>query len=226
MKKLVITIDGPAGSGKSTTARLVAKRLDYLYLDTGAMYRAVTLKAIQTGIDLEDIEGLEAMAAATEVDIVPDPGGYRVLLDGEDVTERIRSRDVTRASSIVSAVPGVRRRMVEIQRRLGQQGGIVAEGRDMGSVVFPDADLKIYLDADLETRARRRKLELEEKGEHVDIDDIRKDIIARDTYDSQRRHSPLVVPDGAVVIDTTHLTIQEQVELVLSHVKRIVGEKA
>ncbi len=223
MKRLVITIDGPASSGKSTTAKLVARSLGYLYLDTGAMYRAVTLKAMRAGIDLRDTQGLEGMANQTDVDIVPDPGGYRVILDGEDVTESIRSREVTRASSIVSAVPGVRRRMVEIQRRVGRRGGIVAEGRDMGSVVFPDADLKIYLDADLDTRALRRKLELESKGEDVDLDEIKRDIRMRDTYDSRRRHSPLVIPDGAIVIDTTDLSIDEQVNRVLTLVERIVG---
>jgi len=223
LKRLVITIDGPASSGKSTTAKLVARSLGYLYLDTGAMYRAVTLKAMRAGIDLRDTQGLEGMANQTDVDIVPDPGGYRVILDGEDVTESIRSREVTRASSIVSAVPGVRRRMVEIQRRVGRRGGIVAEGRDMGSVVFPDADLKIYLDADLDTRALRRKLELESKGEDVDLDEIKRDIRMRDTYDSRRRHSPLVIPDGAIVIDTTDLSIDEQVNRVLTLVERIVG---
>ncbi len=226
MAKLVITIDGPAGSGKSTTAKMVAEHLGYLYLDTGAMYRAVALKAMRMGLDPDDEKGLEEMASQTNIDIVADPRGYRVILDDEDVTESIRSREVTQLSSLVSAVPGVRKRLVEIQRRIGREGGIVAEGRDMGSVVFPDADLKIYLDADIETRALRRKLELEGKGHKVDIEDVKADIVARDSYDSQRQHSPLIVPQGAFVVDTTDLSIEEQVEKVLALAERIAREKA
>lgn len=225
MGKLIITIDGPAGSGKSTTARGVAELLGYLYLDTGAMYRTVALKALRLGLDARDQKGLEEMAKQTDVDIVADPRGYRVILDGEDVTESIRSRDVTQMSSLVSAVPGVRQRMVEIQRRIGRGGGIVAEGRDMGSVVFPDADLKIYLDADLKTRALRRKIELESRGHKVDIEEIKADIIARDRQDSQREHSPLIVPDGAIVVDTTNLTIEQQVRRVVALAEKVAREK-
>ena len=218
-----MTIDGPAGSGKSTTAKLVARRLGYLYLDTGAMYRAMTLKALETGVDLNDPEALAHQARETEISVETDPDGTRIMLDGEDVTDRLRGRDVTRSSSVVSAAKGVRSRMVELQRRIGARGGIVAEGRDIGSVVFPDAEVKIYLDADLSTRAVRRKKELDAKGEAADVVGIEKDICARDAYDSGRRHSPLVVPDGAVVVDTTNLTIDGQVERVLEEARKVIG---
>jgi cytidylate kinase len=219
----VITIDGPAGSGKSTTAKLVARRLGYLYLDTGAMYRAMTLKALRTGIDLEDPEALARQARDTEIAVETDPDGTRVILDGEDVTGRLREHDVTRNSSIVSAAKGVRSRMVELQRKIGAQGGIVAEGRDIGSVVFPDAEVKIYLDADISTRAARRKKEIEAGGREAEIGRIEEDMRARDAYDSGREHSPLVVPDRAVIVDTTDLTIDGQVERVLEEAGKVTG---
>jgi cytidylate kinase len=220
LKKLVVTIDGPAGSGKSTTARLVAARLGYTYLDTGAMYRAMTVKALRNGIDPHDEDLLARLARGTDITVETHPDGTRVFLDGEDVTEELRGTDVTRASSPVSAVSVVRERMVELQRRIGAAGGIVAEGRDMGSVVFPDADLKVYLDAGLACRADRRKKELEAAGMPVDPDAVRDDIRARDVFDSSREHSPLVVPEGAVIIDTTDLTIEKQVGRVLGEVRR------
>jgi cytidylate kinase len=224
LKNLVVTIDGPAGSGKSTTAKLVAQRLGYIYLDTGAMYRAMTLKALRAGVDLEDDYLLAQLAENTDITIHPEPDGTRVILDGEDVTEHIRARDVTRSSSMVSAVEGVRRRMVELQRMIGARGGIVAEGRDIGSVVFPEAEVKIYLDADLRCRAARRKKELDEKGQSARLNQIEKDIRARDAYDSGREHSPLIVPDGAITVDTTDITIEEQVERVLEEVRKSGGE--
>lgn len=223
LKRIIITIDGPAGSGKSTTARLVAQRLSYIYLDTGAMYRAITLKAMRAGIDIDDVDGLERLARQTDVTVRTEIDGTRVILDGEDVTRMIRGREVTQNSSAVAAVKGVRTRMVELQRRIGAHGGIVAEGRDIGSVVFPDAETKIYLDADIGCRAARRKKELEAKGTEVTLEKMEQEIGARDAYDSQRQHSPLVVPEGAVVIDTTDLTIDEQVERVVAEAGRATG---
>jgi cytidylate kinase len=225
LKRLIVTIDGPAGSGKSTTARLVAGRLGYTYLDTGAMYRAMTVKALRSGIDPGDTRRLSEMASRTEITVETRAEGTRVYLDGEDVTDRLRGTDVTRASSPVSAVKAVRERMVELQRRIGAAGGIVAEGRDMGSVVFPQADLKVYLEAGLACRAARRRKELEAAGRAADLDTVRNEIKARDEFDSSREHSPLVVPDGAVVIDTTDLTIEEQVERVVEEVGRKKGRR-
>jgi cytidylate kinase len=223
LRKLVITIDGPAGSGKSTTARLVAVRLGYTYLDTGAMYRAMTVKTLRTGIDPSDRSRLAVLAQETDINVETRPEGTRVFLDGEDVTDDLRGGRVTRAVSPVSAVKEVRERMVELQRRIGAGGGIVAEGRDMGSIVFPDADVKIYLSADLVTRALRRKKELEALGKTVELEKVQEDIEARDVYDSSRQHSPLVIPDGAIVVDTTELTIEGQVEKVLDEVKKKAG---
>ena len=220
----MITIDGPAGSGKSTTARLVAKRLGYVYLDTGAMYRAMTLKALRSGVDPANDRSLEQMAERTSITVKTDPEGTRVILDGEDVTESLRDPEVSRKSSMVAAVKAVRERMVELQRQVGARGGIVAEGRDIGSVVFPDAEVKIYLEADLKCRALRRKRDLDRAGETMQVDRIVEDLAARDEYDSSREHSPLVVPESAVTIDTTHLTIEQQVQRVLEEVKARVGE--
>jgi cytidylate kinase len=225
LRKLVVTIDGPAGSGKSTTARLVAARLGYTYLDTGAMYRALTVKALREGIDPGDREALADLARSTEIDVRTYPEGTRVLLDGEDVTDRLRSASVSRMSSPVAAVEGVRRRMVELQRRIGAGGGIVAEGRDIGSVVFPDADVKIYLDASLRRRAERRKKQLEESEGEVALESVEQELKDRDALDSTRDHSPLVVPDGAIIVDTTDITIEEQVKRVLDEVRKEAGSE-
>jgi cytidylate kinase len=224
VRRPVVTIDGPAGSGKSTTARMVARKLGYTYLDTGAMYRAMTVKALKTGVDLDDPDALARQARETDMAIRPDPDGTRVILDGTDVTDEIRTPEVTQASSIVAAAEGVRKRMVELQRQVGAGGGIVAEGRDMGSVVFKDAEIKIYLDASLGCRAVRRKKELEGAGTAVDLEKMEKDIESRDVYDSSREHSPLIIPEGSIIVDTTEMTIEEQVERVIQEVRKKTGE--
>jgi cytidylate kinase len=223
MRRLVVTIDGPAGSGKSTTARLVAQRLGYTYLDTGAMYRAITLKALELGIDVTKADDLGRMAGETDIRVKPDPEGTRIILDGRDVTGLLRSPEVSRNASPVSAAGMVRERMVAVQREIGQAGGVVAEGRDIGSVVFPDADVKIYLDADLRCRATRRKKDLEAAGRSAAVEDVERDLSARDKFDSTREHSPLCVPQGSIRVDTTDLTIEEQVEKVVEAVKRKAG---
>jgi cytidylate kinase len=206
----VVAIDGPSGAGKSTAGRALAARLGYTYVDTGAMYRALTLKALRAGIAPHAEAGLVALARATA--IVLDDGGRRVRLDGEDVTADIRGREVTLAVSRVSAHPGVRRFMVEWQRRLGREGGVVLEGRDIGTAVFPDAEAKFFLDADPRRRARRRQAELRAAGTEVDLNELEREIRARDQADSTRADSPLVRASDAVVLDSTELAPDEVVD--------------
>jgi cytidylate kinase len=214
---ITITIDGTAGSGKSTTAREVAQRLGYIYLDTGAMYRAVTLAALRAKVSPDDAASLSELMEETEVHI---DGENRVWLNGEDVTRQIRDPQVDDLVSIVSAIPLVRSKLVAMQRKIGEEGGLVCEGRDIGTVVFPEAELKIYMDADLSERARRRQEELEEKNVSLSQQEVRKALLNRDKIDGSRSHSPLRVPQDAVVIDTTDLTKEEEIERVLEEARK------
>lgn len=215
-KKKVIAIDGPAGSGKSTTAKALAKRLGCTFLDTGAMYRAVALFALRNGISFEDVNALEQVAARVKIEFKNDDlKGQLVYLNDEDVTEAIRTADATRGSSAVAVYPGVRREMVRRQQEMARRGGIVAEGRDTTSVVFPHADLKIYLTADLKTRARRRLLEAMHRGEATTMEEQEELLTARDKNDSERKESPLTQVRDAIVVDTTGLTIDDQVETII-----------
>jgi len=221
----VIAIDGPAASGKSTTARLVAERLGYLHIDTGAMYRAVALKILREKIDPTDAKAVEGIVDSTGVTLKRINGQLRIFLDGVDVTEKIRSREVAKAASIISVNRKVRDAMVKEQRRLGKDGGIVLEGRDIGSVVFPNAELKIFLTASLDKRARRRQHDLNEQGLQVDLQSVREEIAERDRTDATRDASPLVKASEAVEIDTSRLSIDEQVNLVVEEVKRLIREE-
>ncbi len=217
---LVITVDGPAGSGKSTVSRLLAERLSCSYLDTGALYRAVALKALREGIDADDTSGLEALCGRTRVTLRGGPGGAtRVLVDDEDVTLLIRAPEVSMLASQVSAVAAVRRALLPIQREAAATGGIVAEGRDMGTVVFPDAPFKFFLTASIEERSRRRYLELVEKDPGISVDDVREDAARRDRRDSDRPVAPLRVAEGAIVIDSTNLSVSEVVEKMLGIIR-------
>lgn len=218
-KGFVVAIDGPAASGKSTTARLAAQRLGFLYLDTGAMYRAVTWKAMEEGIHPDDAAGLAELVARIRLDLTEDPAGPRVLVDGRDVTDGIREPRISREVSRVSRVPAVRRAMVTAQRSLGERGAVVVEGRDIGTVVFPRAAVKIFLAASIEERARRRREELRRAGLDQDLDELREEIHRRDELDSGREDSPLRQADDAVRIDTTGLTVEEQVERVVAIVR-------
>jgi cytidylate kinase len=213
--KLIIAIDGPVGSGKSTVARRVAEMLGYAYLDSGAMYRAVGLKALRHGVPLDSPERLAALAGAARIDLVPRDGKLLVLLDGEDITEAIRVPAVSRAASVVAVVPGVRHPMVAEQRRAGEQGGVVMEGRDIGSVVFPHADLKIFLDASPEVRARRRQRELEEKGEALEFEKVLAEVHERDRRDRGREMSPLVRATDAVVVDNSAMDAEETARVIV-----------
>lgn len=217
-KGIVITIDGTAGSGKSTTAREVAKRLGYLYLDTGAMYRAVTLKVLREKVEPDDTEELARLLDDTEIHV---DRKNRVWLDKEDVTPEIRMPEVDRLVSLISAIPAVRERLVALQREIGRDGGLVCEGRDIGTVVFPEAQLKIYMDAELSERGRRRRKELSEKDVGLNEEKVMDNIASRDEMDQRRSHSPLRVPEDAIIIDTTHLTIEQEIETVLREVHRL-----
>lgn len=213
MDKLKIAIDGPAGSGKSTVAREVAKRLNIKYLDTGAMYRAVTLQVIRKNIDLDDLDALQEMLANTDITL---GSGKEVYLNGEDVTEAIRMPAVNELVSPVSAISIVRKRLVALQQSIAAEtDGIIMEGRDIASRVLPDADYKIYLDASLEERSKRRYREQKVKGVTMTLQEVSTEIEKRDIIDSQRKDSPLLIVPDALVVDTTDLTIEAVVNLIV-----------
>lgn len=214
MDRLIIAIDGPVGSGKSTVARRVADLLGYTHLDSGAMYRAVAWKALRAGVPLDSPAELENLASAVRIDLLPRGGRLHVLLDGEDITDQIRTSEVSYAASVVAAVPGVRRPLVEEQRRAGAQGGVVMEGRDIGTVVFPHADLKIYLDASPDVRAERRLKELREKGEASTLTQVLADVHERDRRDRERQASPLIRAADAVVVDNTAMDAEETARVI------------
>lgn len=223
-KKLVIAIDGPAASGKSTTARLVAEKLGYLHVDTGAMYRAITAKVLKSGIALNDTEKIQLLLRATRIELRSSGAAVRVFLDGVDVTEQIRTSEVTRSVSAVSRLRQVREKMVREQRKMGDQGGIVLEGRDIGTVVFPNADLKIFMVADIEARARRRQRELDQTESDSGLDLLKREIEERDRLDSTRDESPLKKADDAIVLDTSTRSISQQVDFVVGKARKIIAQ--
>ena len=225
MKRIAIAIDGPAASGKSTTAQLVARRLGFLHIDTGAMYRAMTLKVLDRGLDIGDRDHVEALAHETTIVLVSHEGANLVFLDGLDVTSRIRSRQVTAAVSAVSSYPGVREVMVREQRRMSESGGVVLEGRDIGTVVLQDAELKVFMIADVAERARRRKQDLALSGIDATETELRAELEARDRKDSTRAASPLRKADDAVELDTSNLTIDEQVAFIVERAERLMEQE-
>jgi len=216
----IVTIDGPAASGKSTTARMVAEKLGWLYLDTGAMYRALTLKVLQRKISLDNTEEIGRLAKTTKIELTPSNKGTKVLLDGKDVSMDIRLPQVDKAVGPVCEVPAVREIMVASQRKLGEKGNIVAEGRDMGTVVFPNADLKFFMVASLKERAKRRQKDLAQQGINVSVEDLMNEIERRDQRDSNRKNSPLKKASDALVIDTTGLSIEEQITFVINKIQQ------
>ncbi len=213
-RKLVIAIDGPAGSGKSTIAALLARKLGYINLESGAMYRALALKALENAMDLDNEQLLRQLAERTQIELIPGGETNRVLLDGRDVSQRIREADVTAAASRVSVHPSVRQIMVARQRTMGEQGGVVMEGRDIGTVVFPDAEVKIFLDADAQVRAERRLLQNGAAADSNNTQQVIAEIADRDRRDQTRAASPLVAAADAVHIDSTHKSIENVVEQV------------
>lgn len=219
-RKLVIAIDGPAGSGKSTIAARLARRLGYINLESGAMYRALALKALETQTAVDDPEALRKLAESSSIDLEPSGDGNRVLLDGVDVSQRIRQPDVTAAASQVSVHPPVRKIMVARQRQLGADGGVVMEGRDIGTAVFPNADVKIFLDADPAVRAGRRVLQSHLQSPE-EAQRIQSELAARDQRDRTRVTSPLVPAADAVIVDTTH----KDVEAVIRAVYEVVLQR-
>jgi cytidylate kinase len=215
-RRLVIAIDGPAGAGKSTLARTLAAALGYTYFDTGAMYRVVGLAAHERGVALDDADALASLVDALAFELVPDPAGQRMHLDGRDVTELIRAPDAGERASRVAAIPAVRTRLVSRQRALGGAGGVVMDGRDIGTVVFPDADCKFFVTASVAERAKRRAHELGASDDNLPV--IAQEIAARDRRDSERTHSPLRAAPDAEIVDTTGQTAAEAAERLLKRV--------
>ncbi len=223
MKNIIIAIDGPAGSGKTTTAKLVAEHFKYIYIDTGAMYRAVTLNWFRKNKEYDELEIVQSLDDIN-IELKSSSSGQRTFLNGEDVSDDIRLPEVTSLVSPVSAIAEVRERMVDLQRKLGQQGGVVMDGRDIGTVVFPKADLKIFLIASIEARAKRRTQELILSGIQADEKEILESIIKRDNYDSSRNHSPLRKAEDAFEIDTSEITINEQVKMIIELAEKIIAK--
>lgn len=222
MRKLVVTIDGPAGAGKTTVSRMLADRLGYKYIDTGALYRGVAHAVNLQAVDPENDDSLEKLCAGLELKLFQTDRGLRLLSNGTDITDQIRTPQITMLASAVSARPVVRRFLLKLQRDLGKDKGAVFEGRDMGTVVFPDAEIKFFLDATQKTRAHRRYLELKSKKSQTE-EDVEKDMRQRDKNDSTRSLAPLKPADDATIIDSTALSAAEVVELMLAHIDEICG---
>lgn len=216
MKKFAVAVDGPAGSGKSTVAKEIAKALGILYIDTGAMYRTVGMACLKKGIDPTDEEAVVASLDSLDMKIFPEAGGQRILLDGEDITSRIRTEEIGKAASSVATYQKVREKLVEIQQGLAKEQSVIMDGRDIGTKVLPDAEVKIYLDASVEERAKRRVGELEAQGKTADLETIREEIAQRDYQDMHRENSPLCRAEDAVNVDTTGLDIPAVTEKLLA----------
>ena len=219
-----VAIDGPSGAGKSTLSRRAAAALGYLYIDTGAMYRAVGLAAVRAGLAADDTAGIAALADTVTVSLAAGENGQRVLLDGEDVTGLIRTEEVSRYASVVSAVPEVRAMLLGTQRKLAQEQNILMDGRDIGTVVLPDAQVKIYLTASAEERARRRYAELVERGEPADYETVYADLVERDYRDTHREIAPLRQSADAILLDTTQNTFEESFQLLLNTIKERIAQ--
>jgi len=225
MSRPIVAIDGPAGAGKSTVAKGVADRLGYLYIDTGAMYRAVAWKALEANVPISDQQAVVALAMRTDVSLATINGEQHVFADGEDVSQAIRGPEATWASSPVSALPGVRKRLVELQRNMAADGGVVMEGRDIGTVVFPHAEVKIFLTATAEERARRRVEQMREMGIQADPAKIAAEMRERDLRDSSRADSPLQQAPDAVLLDTDGMSVEQVIDAIIAiHNQKVSGQ--
>ena len=223
MKKINIAIDGPAGAGKSTIAKEISKKLGIIYMDTGAMYRAVALKSIKEGLDSFEKNEISLMVQNIDLKIEYENGQQKVILDGENINGLIRTPEVTKASSNVAVIPEVRIKLVELQREIAKEKSIVMDGRDIGTYVLPNADIKIFLNASPEERAKRRFIEQKEKGmDTVTIEDVKKDISYRDKNDSEREFAPLKKAEDAIEIDTTNMNIGEVINKIMSYVNELL----
>jgi len=220
MRGIVIAIDGTASSGKTTTARLLGKKLGFHVVETGAMYRAITLKVLREKVDIEDREKIKKILDRTEIDQRNENCKIVTFLDGEDVTEEIRKPEVDKHVSVISLYPEVREKMVSFQRKIAERGKVIMEGRDIGTVVFPQADVKIFMDASLEVRARRRFKELKERGIGKTLEEVLREMKERDRLDKTREISPLRKAKDAIFVDTTNLSVEEQVDLILKEIER------
>jgi len=218
---MIVAIDGPAGAGKSTVAKRVAQRLGFLYIDTGAMYRAITLKVLGEKIDIQDTARIIEIASRSNIELQQgEDGTLAVLLDGRDVSSKIREPRITRFVSDVAKIKGVRKVLLGLQRKFGERSSCVLDGRDIGTVVFPDADKKFYIDAEFSERVKRRYKELKDLGQEVTLEGIESDLHNRDTIDSNREFAPLKKADDALCIDTTNMSIDEVVEKALEWINR------
>jgi cytidylate kinase len=227
-KELIIAIDGPAGAGKSTLAKKLAEKLNYLYIDTGAMYRALTLKALRLNLDFEKEEQLVKTLNNTKIELVSSqlPGEIKIILDGEDVTKEIRDPLVNRHVSILSQIPEIRKEMLELQRKISDSGGVIMDGRDVGTVVLPHADLKFYVTANINSRAQRRRDDLIKQGYNVDLSEVLAELTERDKIDSNRAVAPLRPAENAIFIDTTTSSIAQNLSLMIKYIEKKRVESA
>ena len=224
-KKIIIAIDGLSGSGKSSTAKLLAKEMDYKYLDSGAMYRAVTLYIIENSIDYKNLNILKSILDKIELEFIKDndSGSYQIYLNNKNVEKKIRSKKVSELVSEISKISIIRKKLVQMQRIIGNKKGIVMEGRDIGTVVFPGAELKIFMQADLNVRVKRRFNEFEKLGKKISLEEVKLNLIDRDNKDSNREDSPLKVTSDSLILDTTSISLEEQIEFIKKEARKIIN---